>query len=728
MWCFLLKLCLALQFCRLLTLAIIEPETFYATTAPDIPDLLSAQLFSSASGEFLLIGGLSTYTSSDYGRTWSQAEAAPGGYFAAVTGNSTGQLIAVLSNEGIMLSTDYGQTWTPPEDEPDAVYSGLAASSTGQHMVAVSNGGGIWVSSTYGNTWNTTYYYFDIWWYDVAISGSGRYMLASQSDGFVYLSTDYGVSWAAVQGLAENCYDYLTIDATGQYMTATVCEARNGVPSMWTSKDFGETWTTTPTGYWTQVAASGETGQYVLAASANSLSDEDLNVAQVWVSSDYGESFSLVLEGPSLISRSSYTYTALAVSETGQYMVAGTSGYAWVSYSGDFGQTWSAADDNNTWWARYEVAALTLNSAGDTVFAAVPGVGIFQSINYGKNWTVVFTNTSNWAAIAYSRDGSMIATGISTDASNSDLGQIWLSKDGGITWIVSTAPYGSWVSLASDASGAFIVAANAGYVDKPSSTIWLSTDAGVTWSLSESAPKGQSWVSVVCDSEGKSLYASGYYGLYNSSDYGQTWQLQDPANYGSFTYYYGGITMNNNATLIVAGSTSYLQRYTPESGWQTGLQGAVVSVAQAVNAPQRLIASTNLGLFVSDSYGALWSTTQFSPKPTYSSWQSVATDAMGTGMIVSNLDTAAIYTTNQSVTLLGPTLTPTLSPSADPGESGSDSKHKVSDAVIYGSAVGAGAAVWIIGNVVYYGFIKKASAANAGMIEPLAAGQKSSQV
>jgi hypothetical protein len=86
-------------------------------------------------------------------------------------------------------------------------------------------------------------------------------------------------------------------------------------------------------------------------------------------------------------------------------------------------------------------------------------------------------------------------------------GDIWTSDDAGATWIDRTAGTSAaaqwWIDLASDASGAHLVALDS-YTD-----IWTSADSGATWTnrTKGTAASGQEWQSVTSDSSGTHLVA-----------------------------------------------------------------------------------------------------------------------------------------------------------------------------------------------------------------------------
>jgi photosystem II stability/assembly factor-like uncharacterized protein len=203
----------------------------------------------------------------------------------------------------------------------------------------------------------------------------------------------------------------------------------------------------------------------------------------------------------------------VASDATGSHLVA----------AGEFGDIWTSTDSGTTWIDRTPSgsahnllwASVVSDGAGANL-AAISGGGFYESApgNPSLLWTssdsgVTWTNrtpagadqTSSWYALASDSTGAkLVAVGSG----------IWTSVNAGVTWTQQTTPgnaNASWVSVASDAAGTHLVAATGG----PGSTgdLWTSADSGATW-VNETAgtsAASQAWTSVASDKAGAHLVA-----------------------------------------------------------------------------------------------------------------------------------------------------------------------------------------------------------------------------
>jgi hypothetical protein len=159
------------------------------------------------------------------------------------------------------------------------------------------------------------------------------------------------------------------------------------------------------------------------------------------------------------------------------------------------------------------------SDATGTHFVAGSENGVFfTSSNSGASWTkrIPPDPPQNWISVASNSTGAMLvalsggaATGCQLATCFQAGGDIWTSTDSGVTWADRTpsgpAHVNNRTSVASDSSGMNLVAVGSG--------IWTSADAGLTWTA-QTAPSGLSssdvWVSVASDATGKHLVAATY--------------------------------------------------------------------------------------------------------------------------------------------------------------------------------------------------------------------------
>ena len=213
----------------------------------------------SSSGQYqlaacTLIDGI-LYTSSDFGITWTAAGSTPTNVnWSSVSVAGTGQFqTACVSGGGIYYSTNYGAAWTQSTAE-NITWQAVSVSRDGEEQTACVYGGGIYTSSNYGATWTQSSIPLLENWSSVSLSSTGKYQTAcvGNVNGGIYTSSNYGVSWAAVPtsgtGSAPTAnWVSVSVSATGQYQTACIDnEDTYTIPSIYTSSDYGATWTTKP--------------------------------------------------------------------------------------------------------------------------------------------------------------------------------------------------------------------------------------------------------------------------------------------------------------------------------------------------------------------------------------------------------------------------------------------------------------------------------------------------
>jgi photosystem II stability/assembly factor-like uncharacterized protein len=188
----------------------------------------------------VLSSGDTSYSSSDYGQTWSGITDIQNAIFnslnifqfAGVCMSFNG-MYQTIACERIYISSSYGRNWTEiyyvTNDLTDLQniehnWTGVSMSSEGKYQTAIDSGGYIYRSTDYGNNW--TYINNGIGqdlWTGVSISASGKFQTAlTGNNGCIYFSTDYGVSWNKTTStvVQNRSFQALSISANGQYQTA----------------------------------------------------------------------------------------------------------------------------------------------------------------------------------------------------------------------------------------------------------------------------------------------------------------------------------------------------------------------------------------------------------------------------------------------------------------------------------------------------------------------------
>ena len=194
----------------------------------------------------------------------------------------------------------------------------------------------------------------------------------------------------------------------------------------------------------------------------------------IWVSTDYGSSWSETSDPAGNTYSTTYYWQAVAVSSDGTTLAAADEHGLWTSY--DSGATWSQSSIPSS-----NLRDIAMSDDG-SLMAVVAYSGNLYTSSDGYSWNDAYNSNYDlemldWQAIAMSADGGTIVA-VAAEDYNYMGGGVYLSTDFGSTW--STVVFGGGASLnlvdvAVAGSGSRLSAvASGGYV-------WISADAGATW-------------------------------------------------------------------------------------------------------------------------------------------------------------------------------------------------------------------------------------------------------
>ena len=223
---------------------------------------------------------------------------------------------------------------------------------------------------------------------------------------------------------------------TGQYQVLAQTSSYYNTPGyLYTSSDYGSTWTQRGTyGYWSKIAISGD-GQYMLAVEYGS--------GYAWKSSNYGASWYQITNFPAPVSpytggvvtalqKQNFKSAALSDNGAKQCIVTqitqfsdtiSTEGYDLISViwiSNDYGVTWFQSPyqvySRNVGYNGEIFNAVTMDSTGSYIYIAEGEVAgpygfVFYSIDGGTNFNIASgsQNGANITDIATISDGSVIS-------------------------------------------------------------------------------------------------------------------------------------------------------------------------------------------------------------------------------------------------------------------------------------------------------------------------------
>lgn len=332
----------------------------------------SANWFSpamSGTGQYQInaIYGGAIYYSSNYGQTWTIATSSPTGNWgsAAMSNNGKYAVICPTANNfgtpGLSYySSTYGQTWT---STAISVNGKVAMSFSGQYMCITNNQNGIvgvYVSSNYGQTWTRTN---TNGMYVICMSATGQYVYTAPYGGTAYMSSDYGQTWNVMSGIAPTSINpqHISTNASGRYISVAT-----NVNGFYYSSNYGVTFTKSGSATSAQCmsVAMTSSGQYQVAP--------QLGGSTVYCSKDYGVTWTTTTGVTAM--------NSIVMSGNGQYLM-GSIG------SGPFGSSgiiYTSVTSNPPSFTSGTLYATGQYSATNPGYTTLPG-GIIMQFGNGTS-------------------------------------------------------------------------------------------------------------------------------------------------------------------------------------------------------------------------------------------------------------------------------------------------------------------------------------------------------
>lgn len=353
----------------------------------------------------------------------------------------------------VYLSSNQGSTWSSI-----ASYSGYLITSAAwsyndgmQHLYLVgfntaapyttsikitSNRGASWTSLSNISSYNLE---------DVACSYDGKYVVVSASQDGVYRSVDYGATWNKTALIsnppAGPNYQQIVCDRTGNKIS--VADSVSKV--IYHSVNGGLTWTI-------QTTSGSSAGSAVLGLSMSF--DGSIQHASFSTVGTYKVSVP-EWKDVSFANNQIKHLRHTACDSTSQHMVAIADGGYSISYSSDYGFTWTLSDANSSGNTTY--TCMTATPSCQYVVAGFQSTisGIVYSANYGENFAIVSTGLNFVpSAVAISSDGQTFYAATSTIA-----GSVYIGTSGGSLIVRNIGvPSLFWNSIACDSTGQLVYA------------------------------------------------------------------------------------------------------------------------------------------------------------------------------------------------------------------------------------------------------------------------------
>jgi photosystem II stability/assembly factor-like uncharacterized protein len=435
----------------------------------------------------------SMYRSTDGGTTWAQIREASDTAYTSIALDQEGRVYAAATKgrslqEHILRSTDNGATWqTLTQSWPD-VYIGEILIHPSGTVLAATLGAGVFQSSDRGETWQQTNNGLNtrnVWGLGLTTAGD---LLAATADG-VFASSNQGLEWTrTTEGIDATTVTTLATNSSGRVFAGVTfggvfCSDDNGM--LWTQRNTGLPADSNGSTILNCIATGATAG--VLAGTENGLFRSTDNGEQ-WIPLDLG------FPSPRV--------SAIVASPTGTIVAS-----AWshgMSRSTDEGSTWAGVGPLGV-----SIYCLASNSTGH-IFAgyydlALYDGGIMRSTDQGLNWSPLPLGVSYftpYALIVDTRDNVLAAS----------INQVLRSTDNGISWTLSSMPWGIMInSLAVDSSGRIY----AGGSGRPA--VKVSTDNGTTWQEMSQGLSGSDVEALLIDRTGCLFAGTSDHGVFRSA-------------------------------------------------------------------------------------------------------------------------------------------------------------------------------------------------------------------
>jgi len=265
--------------------------------------------------------------------------------------SSNGKYILVGSQ--LCLSTNYGVSFKISTSDFTTAPTGGIVSSSGQYIYVAFNMA-LCASSNYGSTFISRYTINGVpdnsnYYTSLTCNSSGQHVFCTQYNGALVFSSDYGSTFTT--GITLPYLDNMPVDEYDDrvpyYSGGILCLSGDAsilyftgssMMNLMKSTDKGNTYTEIWSGaaYLTNQSCSVD-GKYVIFSS--------FNPSQVYLSSNYGSSFSVVLT-----TTTNNYFQGASVSSTGQYQFCSYSNYSqaksYLMFSTNYGVTWNTQTSN----------------------------------------------------------------------------------------------------------------------------------------------------------------------------------------------------------------------------------------------------------------------------------------------------------------------------------------------------------------------------------------------
>ncbi|MBS1903260.1 MAG: T9SS type A sorting domain-containing protein [Bacteroidetes bacterium] len=520
--------------------------------------------------------GAGVITSADSGKTWRESRIDDSVMAVAVIGN---HIFAGTAGNGIFRSDDDGTHWAKLAGT-EAIPGITALAVIDTELYATTNGLGVKRSANLGESWSAITNGLNGDWWIGSLAVVGTDLFACSGRGYVYRRSSVTTPWVTID---SNRFNVSAVG--GSLYTCTF-----GNTDVRRSTDHGASWTVVDSGIVggcsvvTKVCA---TENVVLALG---------NQSGVFRTVDNGSHWTVTS-----------LYSMIAATAIGDVTLVGD--YQGIHRSTDLGASWELSNNGIYMFEQAPPPMAHLLSIGNRLLAGVyaqGSVSMFRSDDSGYHWVGSGNGLASNTTIhdLLNLNGSVYAA--------ADSKGVFRSDDDGLTWNpTSQAPNqtGMVYSLTPQGSNVLCGTVYTG-------GIWMSSDKGVNWAERDngfSYMLGTSLYSdaqLLCSNGDALIAATGYGGIFASSDLGNSWHRTAPNLMASALYAWGKDfyaastdTMTANVTVSVSHDSGVTWQLLPA----TGLTMIFGSIRAFVTEKNRMLAGGSGGVFVSLDSGASWS-------------------------------------------------------------------------------------------------------------------------
>jgi photosystem II stability/assembly factor-like uncharacterized protein len=553
--------------------------------------------------------GLMKY-SNDYGVTFQNSSGLSGNLASAksfaVDTNTYTYILVGFNDNTFYLSSDFGASFTQTSLSAATYYPNLITSSyDGSYAFVASNleaSNILVIQNAFSGSPSSAYVgSMSVKWTAIACSSSGQYVYAIGIDGVsfanvMYTSNNYGATWTLVPAftvMASTVLTSITVDKNNgsQVVVGTDKEG------LFISTDYGASWTGKHLLYntnWSAVACDA-TGAIIMAGEST--------YSTIWTSTDSGATWTYLAMG----GLSNVEFVGMDL--TGVYRMFSDSSNTFIN------QFSSSASSPATLLSNHFLYNISSSANGQYLLAIViePVIanGFAVSTNGGNSWSyynspdahncfyTCMSQTGDY--MYYNTDAKLY---VSTDYGTSFTVAVDLTLDSpymcvcdstgqrvivsiasGNKLFISTPSVPSYTQIPEISGALFLACSSTGqYIYAGlNTTLYCSTDYGATFTARTCPTIYNTYSAVRCDVTGQYVFLSSTGGIYRSSDYGATFTLLPfPSNNDCATY-----TVSPLSNRLVAFDYSNNLYYSSDKGssWSTVSfpTGAVTNVGSGIN-------------------------------------------------------------------------------------------------------------------------------------------------